>query len=765
MSAAAGSNKHRNQPGQSLFELFFKYSRGTFDQGELIFASGWPLWLLAALVLCGTAALVFTLHRFHQGLGLGPRIVLGSLQVLFLAALLTLLWRPALLTQTLRPQENSVALLLDTSASMGYGDNSQRSRLQQALQALSNEALPDLESTFDLELFAFADRATRLEAIDLVPAPGPTTDIGEALLTVLRGANAGALGAVILVSDGGDNSERLDAARLAEIASFGVPVHTLGVGRESIPEDVELEDVVLAPQGMPGSTVSAQVSIRHARGARAQLKVYDGDAILASEDIVLPNQAGVTTRWIDVEVGDVGVRDLRFTLDPVAGETNLVNNTQLRPMEVPERRRHILYIEGEPRWEYKFMRRALDDDAPVRLASLLRTTPNKFYRQGVNSPDELVDGFPTEQEQLFAYDALIIGSFEAAALTPEQHDMIRDFVSRRGGSLLMLGGRRGLADGGWGATALAELLPARLPEIDAPSFQRVPVKARLTTEGELSLLTRLDANADANARLWAEMPQIADFQYLAGLKPGAAELLQIDVRGEAQPLLVHQRFGLGNSYILATGGTWRWQMQLPYEDQRHETFWRQLLQALAASAPEPVTLTTERVFYGDRSTVTLRADVRNTEFEPALDAEVTVRVDRGIGTPASLPMTPVPGQPGRYELSYEAEQPGVYRFEAVAAQDGEELGRSRVAIRRQDGVAEHFQIQQNRPLLERIAAVTGGRYFGLEDAAAIPEAVQFSEAGIVERQILELWNMPIAFLLLLLLKAGEWLLRLRWGRL
>jgi hypothetical protein len=411
------------------------------------------------------------------------------------------------------------------------------------------------------------------------------------------------------------------------------------------------------------------------------------------------------------------------------------------------------------------MRRALDEDAPVRLASLLRTTPNKFYRQGVATPGEHVDGLPTEGEELFADDAGIIGSVEGAALSPEQQALIPEFVSRRGGSLLLLGGRRGLADGGWGATALAEVLPARLPAVDAPSFQRVPVKARLTTEGRLSLLTRLDADADVNETLWSEMPEIADFQFLAGRKPAAAVLLEADVQGKAEPLLLQQRFGLGNAFILATGGTWRWQMQLPYQDQRHETFWRQLLQALAASAPEPVMLTTERVFYGDRSAVTLRAEVRDTAFEPAADAAVELRVDTGTGAPTALPMAAVPGQPGHYEVTYEADAPGVYRFEAVAALDGEELGRSRVAVRREDGVAEHFQIQQNRPLLERIANATGGQYFGLANVAAIPEAVQFSDAGIVERQILDLWNAPIAFLLLLLLKAGEWLLRLRWGRL
>ncbi|MYJ96643.1 MAG: hypothetical protein F4053_13975 [Proteobacteria bacterium] len=86
-------------------------------------------------------------------------------------------------------------------------------------------------------------------------------------------------------------------------------------------------------------------------------------------------------------------------------------------------------------------------------------------------------------------------------------------------------------------------------------------------------------------------------------------------------------------------------------------------------------------------------------------------------------------------------------------------------MRRATGVSEHFQIQQNRPLLERVASLTGGRYFTLGQLDELPETIQFSEAGIVERELLDLWNMPFVFLLLLLLKAGEWVLRLFWGRL
>jgi len=748
-----------------MFELFFKYSRATYERAELVLASGWPVWLLFALIAAAGVVVGLTIWRRQPGLGVWRATTLGTLQTALLAALLVLAWRPALVTQTLRPQENTVAVLLDTSGSMLYGDDSSTSRLELAVDSLTENALPALESSFGVNLYSFAGDLVELPSLDQMPAPGPVTHIGDALLNVLRGAQSGAIAAVVLVSDGADNSDDFDAARIAEIAGFGVPVHTVGVGPEVIEGDLELEDVQLPTVGLAGSTISAQVSIRHSGATLAQLKIYDGDAILASQAIQLPASTGVTTRWVDIEVGEAGVRDLKFALDALPGETNVVNNSRLRPMEVPEQRRHILYVEGEPRWEYKFIRRAIDENPAVRVASLLKTTPNKFYRQGIESPDELVDGFPTEELALFRYDAVMIGSFEAAALTPVQHDMIREFVSRRGGSLLMLGGRRGLTDGGWGATSVAEVLPVRLPEPEAPTFVREPARAMLTAAGHLSALTRLAASEEANEVEWNGLPDLADFQTVGELKPGADTLLEAQFGDRTAPLLVQQRYGLGHAYVLTTGGTWRWQMQLPHEDQRHETFWRQLLQAVATTAPQPITITSERVFYGDESTVTLRAEVRDKTFKPATDATVSLEVSDGLGPPTTLEMTPVAGERGLYEAAYETARPGIFRFEATAKTAEDELGRARFAVRREDGVVEHYHVQQNRALLERLAGATGGTYFPVSDLSRLPEAVSFSEAGTVERTVLDLWNIPLAFLILLLLKSGEWLLRLYWGRL
>ena len=752
-----------------MFEFLFKYSPTVFGNGELVLAGGWPVWLLAAGVVAAAAAIAVSLSRRRDTLS-APRLALiGLLQVAMVAVILTLLWRPSLSTQTLRAQENSVAVLLDASASMSYGEG-EESRLQQAVAALEDGALDDLADLFEVRLYAFSGASEGIDALTDVPAPGDATRIGSALVNVLREARSSALGAVVLISDGADNSGELDTARLAEIAGYGVPVHTVGVGRESIPEDIELESVAVSDQVMPGSRISARISIRYAEPGEARLRVYDGDAVMASEAVTLPAGAGITTRWVEFDVGEAGVKDLRFSLDPLPGEGNVTNNTQYRTVVVPEARRSILYVEGEPRWEYKFIRRAVDEDAAVRLASLLRTTPNKFYRQGIASQEELEGGFPEDRETLFEYDGLVIGSFSAAGLTEEQQEHIRDFVSERGGSLLMLGGRRGLADGGWGNSVVAEVLPVQLPDLDAASFMRVPVPVELTAEGLESLVTRLDPDRGTNRELWQGMPDIADFQYVGAVKPGAVTLLEAEVRGTAQPLLVHQRFGRGQVYVLASGGTWRWQMQLPSEDQRHETFWSQILHALVSATPARVVLTAERPYYVDEDEVVLRARVRDGSFEPVGNASVELAVsgDAVAGDPITaepMAMQPVPGEPGAYEATVLADAAGLYRFEARAELGEETLGRADYSVRRDTGISEHFQIQQNRPLLERVASLTGGRYFTPGQLDELPEAIRFSEAGIVERELLDLWNMPFVFLLLLLLKAGEWVLRLFWGRL
>ncbi len=748
-----------------MFEFLFNYPLAAFRKGEFLFATGWSVWLLAALAAIAAAALLWHARRAHSRLSGRALWAVWALQALTVALALVLLWQPALTVQSLKSRQNAVAVLVDTSRSMSLGAAGV-SRIAQAAEALRERVVPALEEKFRVRLYGFAAKPQRLASLqpDAFPDPGVSSGVGESVLSILRESTAVPLGALLVVSDGADNTGRFGRELAAEIRKYNVPVHTVGVGRERIDGDIELAEVSVASKSLPRSRVSAQLTLRHdGQDERStRITVRNGSSVLASKPVTLRRGEPVRREWIDFGAGEPGVRDLTFSIEPVPGEEIDGNNQRRRVLDVPRRRRRILYAEGEPRWQYKFMRRAVEKDASVQLVTLLRTSTNKFYRQGVDTPEELEDGYPSTEEDLFAYDALIIGSFEAAFFTPKQQVAIREFVSRRGGTLMMLAGPRGLGAGGWQHSEIVDALPAAL-EPGETSFVRDKVSVEISPQGRDSLVSRLASDPEQNRQLWDEMPQLADFQRIGALKPAATTLLAVRYGADSLPLLVRQNYGRGRTMIFATGGSWRWRMGLPSEDQRHDTFWRQLLRALVVDSAGTVRLTSDRSNYADESRVQLRAEVRDKRYQHANNARVSVTVRPDEGPPETIALRPSPSEQGVYEAEIDAAELGVYNIEVVAHLGDERLGADTLHFRREGGVAEYFHPERNSSLLARLADQTGGSYWELDELDGLAGEIGFSEAGITTREVLNLWDMPALFLLLLLLRGSEWLVRKRGG--
>jgi uncharacterized membrane protein len=464
-------------------------------------------------------------------------------------------------------------------------------------------------------------------------------------------------------------------------------------------------------------------------------------------------------------IGTAGAKSLTFSVAPLAGEENLANNTLTRPIFVTDTKRRILYIEGEPRWEYKFIRRAEDDDPSVQVVSMLRTSENKIYRQGLSKPDELAQGFPVRGEDLFGYSGIIIGSVAADYFTPLQQELLREYVDRRGGGILFLGGSSSLSDGSWTASSLNELLPTFLPTGNH-NFHRNPATVELTSAGIDSPITRLLDDPQKNSERWKKLTYLADYEDPGSPKPGASELVDLHAGHRKLPLLITENYGHGRTAILATGGTWRWQMSEALGDPSHDLFWQQLLHWLVGESPGPVTTSMPARFLQDEGHVQLTAQVRDHTFQPAADAHVTARIVGPSNTNALVELNPSQETPGLYQAAWTAEKSGSYLAEIVAESSGappQELGRDVVTFQREDGVSENFHTAQNRELLEQLSNSTGGRYWQPNDLKNLPRDISYSEAGISLRTTKEIWNMPIVFFFLLGLPIGEWLLRRKWG--
>jgi len=812
-----------------MFEWLFKYPKSDFEAGEINLASILPMWLFWLLLLTAAFVLCISLWRHRQHLSVGRRWLLGTIQFALLGLLITMLWQPVLIVKALLPGENAIAVLLDNSESMSYQHDGQ-SRLQQAVANLSSELLPELKRNFSVRTGSFGKDLQWHETLASLPPADNQSHIAENLLDVLSQARSQPLAAVVIASDGSDNStlfgpgssngggEKRDFWE--RLAAFDVPVHTLGVGRETMPEDTEIVDIDLADSTLPGSVEQARITVRHGAQATVRIKVYSGEDIIALEEKTLPGTNGQSTFALDLDANEAGLRELRFEVEASDDDPVIANNSRRKLLQVADQKRSILYFEGEPRWEYKFIRRAIENSPGLELATILRTTPNKFYRQGVKSAAQHEDGFPDNKRELYAYDALIIGNVESISLSPAQQQLIHDYVAERGGSLLMLAGKNALSDGGWQNSPVASALPVTLPKSSSPTFERIRAKATVTVSGMQSPITQLDSDTQSNMKRWAEMPELADFQRTGGLKPGATALLGVELADGSYPLLSFQRYGKGTSYLLATSGTWRWQMQMPSEDQSHEIFWKQLLQSISAAAIQRLHASTDKPVYLDNNRIALQASYLDDEFEPVASAEVIATLTAPDGSTKSVLLKPSSVTAGAYSAEVEANINGSWKLEFAAtlqsdSEDTSAQGKPATArptaetdqpagnlpdpegsaaapaistpptesaaisstgtpasstvqtrwIYREDGSAENYGLPQNSVFLKRVAAETGGTYWPLQSVDGIANAIRDARTGVVRQQSLPLWNAPLFFVLILGLKLLEWALRLYWGRL
>jgi uncharacterized membrane protein len=767
-----------------MFEFLFKYPRSVYARGQFALLGAWPKWVLVLLILAAAAGLAW-LIRSHLAQA-APVVrswrawVIWSLQTLMAALVLVLLWQPAITVAELKPQQNIIAVLVDDSRSMAISEDGV-TREAQAIQALGNGLLASLNRSFQTRLYRVDSVPARIEGDSLkeLHPNAPSTRIGDSLKQLSDETSDLPIGAVVLLSDGGDNTGGISADTINALRARHIPVHTVGFGRERAAHDVELEDAAIAPRALAGSRIAAKITLhqRGYAGARVNLTVRDQSKVLASRAITLGPDGNLQSETLMFDIGSAGARTLQISAAPLPGEENTANNTLTRVVNVGSEPRRILYIEGEPRWEYKFIRQAEEDDRMVQIASMVRTSENKIYRQGISDPKELADGYPSRPEDLFVYQGLIIGSVEAGYFTPGQQALIREFVDRRGGGLLLLGGQFALADGGLNASSLTDLLPTTLPT-QTGTFHREadPKKGTTHTTAELapagvdSIITRLVDDPAANAAKWKMLPYLMDYEDPGTPKPGAAVLANmITPEGRKLPLLITENFGRGRTAIMATGGSWRWQMSSPLGDTSHDLFWQQLLRWLVSDTPGHVTASIPAQMLLDSGAVTLSAEVRDQQYNPAPDARVEAHILGPSGVSALVEMTPVPDHPGQFQAAWSAPKTGSYLTEVTAqradAKTGtvKELGRDVLTFQRMDGVAENFHTEQNRDLLERLAAQTGGQYWKPSDLGKLAGRIPFSEAGVTMRETKDLWNLPLVFLVLVLLRFSEWWLRRKWG--
>ena len=749
------------------------------EEGTFSFAYGISPWLFGVFVLLIVAGVWLTYFKTTRPLTPGWKTFFVTTRSSVLVLILFCLLRPVITTMQAAPQETYLGVLIDDSQSMSIadlpGDQSRQAAIGEAF--FEDGIIDELSEFFQIRTFRFDGQTQRINGMEGLSEEGTASSVDQALQYVDDQLNGLRLGGLVLVTDGADNGDSDPINTAQDFGNRRIPIFTVGVGQEDIPQDIGIVDVTAAKTVLEGSVFNVQVDVNHQgfEGQEVGLSIRDGEEIVASEVVTLGAE-GVARRFdleLTPERPELIVYDLQIELQSgeIIEQNNsysfLVDNTEKPPLDV-------LYIEGHPRNEYKFIRRAVQGDDSIRLATYLQTGPEKYYRQGIESPTELAEGFPASKEDLYAYEAIVLGDIEVSFFNDDQLQMIDEFVAERGGGFLM----SGMVDEEFIDTPIADSLPVTIVEENfLPGHLRGGIRRgdhptaelfypRLTNNGEFSPLLRLSGEDSLNENFWRQLPELQGVYVTGRIKPGATVLLEhpvLQYQNQLLPIVAQQRYGSGRSVSVTTASTWRWQMMMHSEDQSHETIWRQLLRWLAVSAPERITIEFDREFYNVGDEVNVTALVLNDQYEPDNDATLWMQTTDPLDQVIDVPMEWNIEEDGVYRANFTVEEEGVFSLlvdVASAAGDAAvDASEKRTAFVVTPSLREYTNAEMDAGLLGRIADASGGSYFNLSDVNGLPESVEFTpNAYSLEVQI-DLWDQPWLLALLILLLCIDWISR------
>jgi hypothetical protein len=752
------------------------------------------------------------LYRRPWGLPLWLRAFLAVARVLVLALVVATLLEPTAVVTESHTRVRSLPVLLDVSESMSMQDQRKRSedlvdaaaalgmvplgedaeadrtvmqldaaqrqkiasssRLDLAEAVLTESARPifaSLAESLDLSYHAFG-QSTRLisdgegvtaEDLSGLQATAPGTSIAASLEAV---ANSGGIppAGIVLLSDGIDNatSQRSEAV-FQDLGARGIPVYTIPIGLPD-PDDVSIRSIVMQEVAFSGDRVPVRVHLQSEGYERrtARLSVLLNERRVSSR--IVRFEGGLQFEEIDfrVDVYEKGAAQIDVLIEPFDDEVSIVNNRVARSIRVVNEKVNVLYIEGNARWEFRYLRAILKRDPRINATFIASNVGPEVAR---NSPEH-IERFPSKREEAFKYDLVILGDVDASFFTDEELGLLEELIRDRGASLLMLCGPMH-SPGSYTGTPVQTMLPVRFDAEAGWEKVAESVYPVLTPEGRSSLVMTLENEVEFNDRIWSRMAPMDQLPPLLSAKPGATVLAVLSdstARDQSYPLVAWQRYGTGKCMSIASDRLWR--LRYKTGDKYHWRVWSQCIQFMTLSRlmgeHKRIRLETDRSIYPVAGQCRLYAHVLDDNFEPIVQPVFEVYVtsiDRGQAKKL-VSLRPDRSQPGLYEGYFAPPGPGRYRLEANEDDQGIS---STTEFQVAEVNRELANTNVNLPNLERIADLTGGAKLGIRELPKLSSLINGKPVTTTVRSERPLWDNGLVALLLVGLLGAEWILRRR----
>ncbi len=792
--------------------------------GQLLW--GAPGWIVPAAVIVAVLASLVVWNYAHRSTAAAVRVIAGFLKLAAIILLAVCLLQPLRSGTRPRPHANVLPILVDNSQSMRLKPTgSDQTRSERIAMLLSDDApwRVRLAQTFDVRTYAFDARLEAIDQPDELPIDGYISSLFGSLNNVSERFTDRPVGGVLLFTDG-----NLTDAPPADFdwSQLGFPIYAVLPKQDEEVRDLRIANVSATQTDFESAPLTVRVDVDavafNATQAVVQLRDATTNQLVEEQTVAIGSEGGAKELRFQFRPESSGVQfytvnvfresDREWMEQPYptsarerdsnapssdSDEATLINNRQIIAVNRTSGPYRVLYVAGRPNWEFKFIRRALQDDAEVQLVGLLRIANKeaKFsfrdrdvnetnplfaglgsdaedaaaqydepvtLRLGVNESEELSDGFPESAEELFAYHGVILDDIDPDFFTQDQMLLLRQFVATRGGGVLMLGGQEMFADKKFGDSPLGELSPVYTSS-GTTRGRSGAFRLAFTREGMLQPWIRLRDNESAERQRIEAMPPFTTLNSVGDVKPGASALATVEsTDGQTAPALVAHRFGKGRAAAIPLADLWRWSMHRNARDRDDPgQAWRQITHWLVNEVPKraEVRIETGR---DPSQPVTIIATARDENYLPLDNANVELEITPIGGESFTIAARANDSVAGEYTATFWSREPGGYRVTAkVADADGSQIGTATAGWTAQSDAAEFRDLQLNREILERMTSQSGGEMIRDDRLDQFASDLPEKKVPVTEAILYPIWHHPWVMLTAMLCLCCEWGLR-RW---
>jgi len=727
---------------------------------QITIAPVFPLWLILLLFSLGFASAIAQYRFMRKRLGHSRALGISLLRLGAISFLVAFALNPSLVAKKEHKVFPAIAVLLDTSQSMGQsGGPGKASRLEEAKALLTEGANPLLKSLsekFEVRLYGLGESLRTIEAKELadLKAGGVKGNLSE-ILKELSGRNTLAL----LLSDGN--------LKWSEEQSTNLPVFTVPLGSTREYKDLLIKAVRAPSLAFRGREVTIDVTIKSYGYSGFSLPVLlkEGGKLLTAKSTRINTSPGEVTGSLSFIPDEVGQKNLSISIPQQVGERVVSNNSVNLSLKVVRDKIRILMVSGNPSLNYRFMRTAFKSDPSIDFLSfVILRTPSDI----LNVPPQEISLIPFPVETLFSketknFDLLIFDNLKYTLyLSPHHLESIREFV-RGGGGFAMIGGSNIVSEGKYAMTPIGEILPVRFAEKE--DYRRdSKIGVRLSRAGILHPITRLssDIAGDDSQRLrfWQEMPSLDGFNMLEA-KSSATVLLEC-ANGIPWPILTVSNYGKGRVLFLATDYSWKWDMGMVAKGKGNLAYLRFVDRMVRWLTKDPgldpvqITLPENAGFAGQEIEVRIR--LREEDLSPNLRSVVSFSALNPDGLKIDSKLKPT-GQSGEYLGSFLSQKGGIYKLKVETSAGN--LEESMVVA----GLLDSLDAAPDHEQLKKIAASTGGKFL-LRNEDLLKEVEGYArkaESRFIEERRSSVWTSPFVMVLVLGFLIVEWYYRRRWG--